>query len=517
MDKFWPFLKKHLINNKYLYLIIFILLVFRIINLTAFPLFNDESIYLDWGTREINNPGFLYYSLYDAKQPLLMWAFGIMENLLTDPVFAGRLVSVFAGLLTMLGLYKLTNYLVDKKTALLASMLYIFIPLFSFYDRQALMESAVCAVGVWSCYFLIKCLKEKQYKDFIFLGFVLGIGYFIKSTPLVFLGISLFIIITYLLLNKEKQKYFEGLVIIFLVFLATIFLLIINPQFWETLSTNSRFTLTISELLKFPYQIWVRNIISNSQTIFFYITPVISVLGFLGIYKTLRLKEKFKIIVFAFFISSLIIETLIIRGGIDRYLSAFLPLIIFFASFYLMHLVSWKKTKMLGFILIVAAIITSVPVTLLQVINQANYFIYYGKISGVSFYNYLDSFTTGYGLDQVFAYLDDISKEKKIIVGIAENTGNPESAVIVNYYKNPNVRSVYFDSRLLPPEIMKYDCIDIGVPLYFVSRDNQLVGLDKFLINVKFIKDPYGKNITGIYKLKTNCKGKVATLNLQQN
>ena len=162
-------------------------------------------------------------------------------------------------------------------------------------------------------------------------------------------------------------------------------------------------------------------------------------------------------------------------------------------------------------------IITSLPLTLLQLYNQADYFLTYGKISGISYFNYLDTFTTGYGLNGVYSYFDSISKDKKIIVGVGENTGNPESAVIVYYSKNPNVNVVYFDSRLLPPEINDYDCINVGGPAYFVSRENQLVGLDKFFVNIKFIKNPYGKSTIGIYALKTNCKGKTATLNMQEN
>jgi hypothetical protein len=58
------------------------------------------------------------------------------------------------------------------------------------------------------------------------------------------------------------------------------------------------------------------------------------------------------------------------------------------------------------------------------------------------------------------------------------------------------------------------DCLQFNKPIYFVARDSQLVGLDKFLVKDKVIKNQFGNNTIGIYKLNINCKGKVFKLNL---
>ena len=108
-------LKIFIAANKYLIALCIFYFVIRVINLTKLPIFNDESIYLDWGFRETHNPGFLYYSLYDAKQPLLMWIFGLFETIFSDPLFAGKLVSVLTGFITLLGLYKLSIEIFSKK------------------------------------------------------------------------------------------------------------------------------------------------------------------------------------------------------------------------------------------------------------------------------------------------------------------------------------------------------------------------------------------------------------------
>ncbi len=161
MKTFLEKLKGYIIYNKYFILLIVGYFLIRLINLLGSPIFNDEAIYLDWGWRETHVPGYLYYSLYDAKQPLLMWVFGIVQQVLPDPLFSGRIVSVFTGFLTLLGIFKISQKLFDTKTAFLASVFYTVIPIFSFFDRQALMESPVSAIGIWAGYFLIK-LTEKN-------------------------------------------------------------------------------------------------------------------------------------------------------------------------------------------------------------------------------------------------------------------------------------------------------------------------------------------------------------------
>jgi hypothetical protein len=151
--------------------------------------------------------------------------------------------------------------------------------------------------------------------------------------------------------------------------------------------------------------------------------------------------------------------------------------------------------------------------TLLQIINPVSYLVTMGRYTPFGDMNYLQGVTSGYGVDQAISYFQKLSQNNKIIITVGENTGNPESAMLAYFYKNANAQVVYFDSRLLGPSPLALDCFSSDIPLYFVSRENQLVGLDKYLQKIKTIKNPYGTNTIGIYTLKKNCKGK--TLKLQ--
>ena len=89
--------------------------------------------------------------------------------------------------------------------------------------------------------------------------------------------------------------------------------------------------------------------------------------------------------------------------------------------------------------------------------------------------------------------------------------------MLVYFYRNKDVRVAYFDSRLFPSNFTtQYDCLSSDVAFYFVSRDNQLAGLAKYLEKVRIIKNPYGNNSIGIYMLKKGCRGKTFKLQLQQ-
>src|SRR3989344_2830446 len=160
MNMFEKLFKK---DRSILPLLLFYFLL-HLINLTLLPIFNDEAIYLDWAWSYTHMPGHLYDSLLDAKQPLMIWVFAFFENFFTDPLYAGRFASVTIGAVTALGIYKITKQQVNKHAAIIATLLYSIIPIFVFYNRQALMEAAIACIGIWSFHALLKLLDKPTAK-----------------------------------------------------------------------------------------------------------------------------------------------------------------------------------------------------------------------------------------------------------------------------------------------------------------------------------------------------------------
>src|SRR3989344_3628976 len=77
----------------------------RLINLKIIPIFTDEAIYSYWAQVALHDPANRFISLEDGKQPLFIWLAAIMQNFIHDPLVASRLVSVFSGFLSVIGIY----------------------------------------------------------------------------------------------------------------------------------------------------------------------------------------------------------------------------------------------------------------------------------------------------------------------------------------------------------------------------------------------------------------------------
>lgn len=499
-------LKRFATKHTELLLILFCFIV-RLTNLTLLPIFNDEAIYLDWGARETEAGGNLYYSLYDNKQPLLMWVLGASEKIFADPLFGGRIVSVILGCITLLGVFKLSKRLFNKHVAILSSILYIFIPIFVFYDRQALMESAILTVGVWSLYLFVSLIETEKKKYVYLLGVSLGLGFFIKSTALLFAATIL--ITSVLIYIKTKNiKILKSIFIVFIVMLFIDILFLLSPEFWSSLGKNSTYTYSLRELLSHPIII-LKNLLANSEITFLFLTPVVFITGILGILRAFKLKERTNKIAVFWLVFTLFLETIFVRIPSQRYLVAFLTPLIIFSSYFVL---SVSKKRIITFALVSCTLVIPFIISIFLILKPAEYILLFSKITSYSETQYIKDFTSGFGIKEAFNYLTNASKKEKIFVTYATNSGNPESALIVYLNKHPEMQGAYLDSQLLGNITDGADCINLGKKTYFVSRDQQQAGLNKFFVKVTDFKNPYSDYSIGIYTLKENCEGKTIKL-----
>src|SRR3989304_9509570 len=90
-------------------------LLTRLLNLKIIPIFTDEAIYLNWTQVALNDPAHRFISLEDGKQPLFIWFAAILQKFISDPLIASRLVSVFAGFGSIIGIYLLAKELFSEK------------------------------------------------------------------------------------------------------------------------------------------------------------------------------------------------------------------------------------------------------------------------------------------------------------------------------------------------------------------------------------------------------------------
>ena len=102
--------------NKLLIAAIILFLATRLYNLTLLPIFTDESVYIYWAKYIATYHTNWLISLTDGSPPLFIWmAFPLLEIFPEDMyLFAGRLVSVIAGGIGLIGIYKLSNLLFEN-------------------------------------------------------------------------------------------------------------------------------------------------------------------------------------------------------------------------------------------------------------------------------------------------------------------------------------------------------------------------------------------------------------------
>src|SRR3990167_344188 len=134
--------------------------VTRLINLDILPVFVDEAIYVRWSQVMRAEPTLRFLPLSDGKQPLFMWSTIPFLKLVSDPLIAGRFVSVFAGFGSLVGIGTLALLLFsDPFIALFSSLIYAIIPFTMFFDRMALADSLLAMFGIWSLIFAIKFIN----------------------------------------------------------------------------------------------------------------------------------------------------------------------------------------------------------------------------------------------------------------------------------------------------------------------------------------------------------------------
>ena len=127
------FIKK---NIGVILLVIFISALYfalRIPNLTYQPIFADEAIYIRWAQVMKSEPTLRFVSLSDGKTPLFMWMMIPLFKVFNDPVFAGRILSVFAGFATLVGVLILGWVFFRKSIGIWAAFLMAVTPFFVFF------------------------------------------------------------------------------------------------------------------------------------------------------------------------------------------------------------------------------------------------------------------------------------------------------------------------------------------------------------------------------------------------
>ncbi len=408
-----------MIKNKLAWLVglalasVALFLFFRLYSLNKIPVFVDEAIYVRWSQVMRTEPTLRFLPLSDGKQPLFMWMTMPSLKFISDPLVAGRIVSVFAGLGSMIGIGVLTFLLFsDPFIALFSSLLYAIVPFFMFFDRMALADSLLAMFGVWALVFAIKYAKTLTTEYAIYLGFAIGGGLLTKSPAMIFYIWSLLALVFFLDLKnihaKNIGKLLWGLFLVLVISQVMYGILRLGVGFQMIGARNQDYVYSIREVLSHPLSPLIGNLKTTGNWLFLLLSPTVLILGVLGYLNTKTRRQFFFLLLISFL--PLIFQASIAKVYTSRYIIyATLPLLPL-AGLGLHWLFCRKGILIKSSI----ALFLSVPLLLTTVylLNPGIAPMSYDMSSG-----YLQEWTAGTGQKEVADYLlKEEAKGSKIVV-----------------------------------------------------------------------------------------------------
>ncbi len=431
------FLKKHKKEIILGILISAAYFVTRLINLTVIPIFTDEAIYLRWSQIMAYDASLRFLPLVDGKPPLFMWLVSIAMRLLPnfDPLYIGRLVSVFSGFFGLTGIIFASWQLFKNRTILiLASIFYILAPFVFFYNRFALADSLLSAFGVWSLGLGVLLVKTGRLDITIILGFIIGLARLTKS-PSIF-----FLLLLPLLILLKKTNFFK--LIFYFVLIAGISemffsILRLFPLFNMLADKNAQFTLTLAEFFKQPFALTFGNLKSLINWEFFYLTPLVFLSTLAGFIIGLKKNLKETLVLVSYFLFPFVAMATFNKIIYARYLLPFTPVLLILASYGLS-----KKIKL-------AFIIFIIPIFIIfkLIFDPIN-----APIPQTDRDQYLDGWAAGFGVVEIRDYL----KDKNGVLATEGTFGlMPFSLELYQqkYYPNLAIKAYWPLPDKLPPEM----------------------------------------------------------------
>lgn len=445
--------------KKELWGICFLLIAYftlRLLSLASLPIFTDEAIYLRWAQIALNDSTWRFISLTDGKQPLFVWATMVFMKVIDDPLTAGRLVSVFSGFATLIGLSLLSYELFRNKfVSFLTGMIYIVYPFAQVYDRMALMDGMVGTFAVWGLLFGVLLVRRIRIDVAYTLGFILGGAALTKSSG--FFAAYL-LPLTLILFDFKQKKLVKNIakwaLFIFLAFAisqALYSVLRLSPFFHIIAEKNGTFIYTFQEWITHPVEFFLPNLKTLLEWFFAYFN-IFTILAITGLAGKKYWKETLLLLLYfavPFLILALFGKTLYPRHFYFMTLSL-LPIASLGLYMIVLKSIKYIKNPKIAWIIVPLILAYPLYVSLQFAINPAK-----APLADSDLKQYVESWPAGWGVKESIVFLKDQARDKKIYVFTAGTFGLMPASLELYLNKNPNViiKGIWPINDGLPEEI----------------------------------------------------------------
>ncbi len=374
-------------------------------------------------------------------------------------LLAGRLPSVFFGLVTLLGTYKLGAICFGKKVGLGASFLYVISPFALFHDRMTLYDSMLCAFLVWTIYFVIKSGYTHKIKHAALWGIFLGLALLTKASAVSF---EVLTPICFLIIGGFKKIWL--ILIAVLISQIIVNLQIVSHGYLDYLTKATDYTssgIYFATNLSLTYD-WLNHYITGPILLAFFVSLI-----YLTI-KRPRLGAVFVILS----IVPLIGFSFVARIYFPRYILFTLPFFLLPLSFLLEKLGNKNKLVFLCVVPFLLFLAIKFDYFLITKPELANF-------PAIDKWQYVEGFPSGYGFKPIFEKLHEESETKKIHLIVQGSFSHYPNAFFLEFWDNPNV---WIEERWPLEKIASQEFIPTNKtkPIrfdktYFVVRNNYKV------------------------------------------
>jgi 4-amino-4-deoxy-L-arabinose transferase-like glycosyltransferase len=403
-------------NWGYVLLGVLVLILFslRFYHLTLLPVFADEAIYIRWSQIMKAEETLRFLPMSDGKQPFYMWVTIAFLKFISDPLLAGRVVSVLSGLGTLAGVSFLSFLLFkSKKASLVAGAIYTLSPLFFFFDRMALVDSMLAMFGVWTFIFAYLSITRERLDYAMIAGFSLGAAWLTKS-PALFFALML---PTLWLFVKSPKRLFR-VVPLTLVTVAIGYgmynILRLGTNFHMIALRNLDYVYPISHILSSPFDPLKPFLLQAWQWLVMMGPWPLIVLGLAGLLINWKKNWKQIIVLLIWFLAPIVAEAEFAKVLTARYILFSVPFLLVMASSASVDLsAKWLRFVCYGLLFVFVIQSGISDYYLLTDPSKAN--LPRSERSG-----YLEEWTAGQGIKEAANYIQKYQLDnpgKKIVVG----------------------------------------------------------------------------------------------------
>ncbi|MFQ5673625.1 MAG: ArnT family glycosyltransferase [Nitrospinales bacterium] len=448
-------------------------LLTRCYAITLFPVFTDEAIYIHWAQIIADDAHELFISKVDGKQPLFMWLNALTLGWFADPLVAGRTVSILAGGFSLAGVYLIGRRLYGPAVGIVAAWCYVFLPYTLLFDRLALVDSLLSALGVWI--FLVAWSlarsPDRRYSGYLLLGVLLGLSLLTKATGLLFFPVVAMVFLLYRRHRQPGLAVGAGLALLAAAAVILPFFLAgqgIMVQERTLIFHRSDLVLSWDELLSFPWLIWLRNVLVIWEFYYTYLTwPVVVVLAF-AVFLVLAERKKTGLALLSWAVLPTLAIVVVAKGFFSRYFVLGQPPLAILAALALVRLAQFLSTAVetrTFFSQWSSTVRVGAVSALLLLLTLSDGFFFTWRLTHDPLNtpvhefdrtHYLEGMNSGYGIAEALKFLKQESRRGEVVLMISTNPGNPQEGLEIYLRGQKNVvivPTVWWPQhpRLIPP------------------------------------------------------------------